>query len=94
MQAESIKIRGELSSEDTELVLDLIGDLEELIKLHSPPSHLGPLWIIVVGLGTNDVGPVCVRRYGGQPTFTGSDVRAVVSKMNRWLDEKRSLLDA
>jgi hypothetical protein len=87
MNDDLVYIEGDLEQHQREQLLSLIRRAEQTGSFQATPDPLGPTWVIVIGWGSGDTGPVSISRFRSQFTVTAPDTKAAVRKLEHWLDE-------
>lgn len=89
MNDDFVYIEGHLGPDEHERLLQLIRRVEQVgvfREQRNAGGDFGPAWIVVIGWGKADDGPVSISRIGTRLSFGGQDVGAVAHRIEQWLE--------
>ena len=81
-----VHIDGDLEERDRHRLVRLLRRVEAASDFDaSVADELGAPWVVAIGWGMDDDGPVSVTRLMSGLAFSGEDIEAVLRQIERWL---------
>jgi hypothetical protein len=87
MDEDFVYIEGDLGEDERNRLLRLIRRVEKAVDFQFEADGLAPTWIVVVGWGSGDTGPIRISRFRSGLIFSAPDVDGAARKMEQWLDK-------